>query len=404
MKETRTGIYPSTYYLPRIRSYQEALTRFKSTKPIRGRTPTNHRWGGKVNPCVPLGRRSDIDTYSIRQDEESRYIELICYGRVVMTYTPDNKIYITPSWLGLMESGMIDRVLGVNAWLDRKKIGMTINDERYVVAGGGVFVLECVKKDGENHFVVHKKDVIYSYYINRKGSNNVRSRYSQFIKYYEGFISLRKEPITKGGNNYQRLETHEMIPMSLMEIADGIGYETFKEMNWSAGAPQAEQMRWKPDFRNVAQIQSKPQGVQCLTPTVNRLLNVAKDHAMPSETQWSKYQRQCKQFFSLIVDDQPEETRTENYYRATLTLLGLSLDYIYSWPLDGDDKQVYVNANNALTTFDTALLRYHSEEMIDKRELKPNQLPNDRYDRLVTIMPTPEQREEFFSRTNDERT
>jgi hypothetical protein len=122
---------------------------------------------------------------------------------------------------------------------------------------------------------------------------------------------------------------------------------------------------------------------------------------MPSETQWSKYQRQCKQFFSLIVNDQPEETRTENYYRASLTLLGLSLGYIYSWPSDGEDKQVFVHANIALSTFDNALLRYHSDEMIDRRELKPNQLPNDRYDKLVTIMPTPEQREEFFSRTYD---
>jgi len=402
MKETRTGVYPSTYYLPRIRSYQEALTRFKSTKPIRGRTPTNHRWGNKVNPCVPLGRRSDIDTYSIRQDEESRHIELVCYGRVVLTYTPDNKIIITPSWMGLMESGMIERVLATPAWLDRKKIGIKIKDERYVVAGGGVLVLECIKEAGENSLRVFKKDVIYSYYINRKQSNNVRSRYSQFIKYYEGFISLRKEAMTTGGSNYRKVETHEMIPMSLMEMADCIGYETFKDVNWSANVvPQPEVMRWKPDLRNVVQIQSKPQGVQCLTPTVNRLLNVAKDHAMPSETQWSKYQRQCKQFFSLIADDQPEETRTENYYRASLTLLGLSLGYIYSWPLDGDDKQVFVHANIALSTFDNALLRYHSDEMIDKRELKPNQLPNDRYDKLVTIMPTPEQREEFFSRTYD---
>jgi hypothetical protein len=375
--------------------------RFKKTKPIRGRTPTNHRWGGKVNPCVPLGRRSDIDTYSIREDAESMNIELVCYGRVVLTYTPDNKIYITPSWMGLMESGMIERVLAIPAWLDRKKVGIKIDDERYVVAGGGVLVLESIKEAGENCLRVFKKDVVFSYYINRKGSNNVRSRYSQFIKYFEGFISLRKEPMTTGGNNYRRVETHEMIPMSLMEIADGVGYETFKEMNWSAGAPQIEQMRWKPDLRDVSQIQSKPQGVQCLSPTVNRLISVAKDHAMPSETQWSRYQRQCKRFFSLILDDQPEETRTENYYRATLTLLGLSLGYIYSWPLEGEDRQVHVGANVALSTFDTALLRYHSDEMIDKRELKPNQLPNDRYDRLVTIMPTPEQREEFFSRAYD---
>ena len=400
MKEKRTGVYPSTYYLPLIRSYADAVMRFRKTKPIRGRTPTNHKWGHKVNPCVPLGRREDIDTYSIREGEGGD-IELVNYGRVVLTYKPDNKIIITPSWMGLMESGMIERVLAVPAWLDRKKIGMTINDERYVVAGGGALVLECTKEAGEDCLRVFKKDVIYSYYINRKGANNVRSRYSQFIKYYEGFISLRKEPMTTGGSNYQRLETHEMIPMSLTEMADCIGYESFAQINWNAGKQQPEEMRWKPDLRNVSQMHSKPQKVQCLVPIVNRMLDTAKDYAMPSETHWSKYQRQCKRFFALIVDDQPEETRTDNYYRAALTLLGLSLGYIYSWPSKGEDRQVSVGANIALSTFDTLLLKYHSDEMIDKRELKPNQLPNDRYDKLVTIMPTPEQREAYFSQTPD---
>ena len=400
MKEKRTGVYPSTYYLPRIRSYQEALRRLTTTKPIRGRTPTNHRWGNKVNPCVPLGRRSDVDTYSIREGEGGD-IELICYGRVVLTYKPDNKIIVTPSWMGLMESGMIERVLAVPAWLDRKKIGIKIDDERYVVAGGGAFVLESTKEAGEDCLRVFKKDVIYSYYINRKGANNVRSRYSQFIKYYEGFISLRKEPMTTGGSNYRKVETHEMIPMSLTEMADCIGYESFAQINWNAGKPQPTEMRWKPDLRNVSQMHSKPQRAQCLVPIVNRMLDTTKDYAMPSETYWSKYQRQCKRFFSLIVDDQPEETRTENYYRAALTLLGLSLGYIYSWPSDGEDRQVHIGANIALTTFDTLLLKYHSDEMIDRRELKPNQLPNDRYDKLVTIMPTPEQREEFFRPTQD---
>jgi hypothetical protein len=160
-------------------------------------------------------------------------------------------------------------------------------------------------------------------------------------------------------------------------------------------------LRWKPDLRNVSQMHSKPQRAQCLVPIVNRMLDTTQDYAMPSETYWSKYQRQCKRFFSLIVDDQPEETRTENYYQAALTLLGLSLGYIYSWPLEGEDRQVHVGAKNAVSTFDQLLLMYHSDEMIDRRELKPNQLPNDRYDRLVTIMPTPEQREEFFRLAQD---
>ena len=180
MKERSTGIHRSTYYLPLIRSYQDALLRLRKTKPIRGRTPDNGKWGNKINACIPLGRREDVDTYSIREGENGR-IEFVNYRTPVLTYTPDNKILVTPTWMGLMESGMIARVLGINAWLDRKKIGLTIDDERHVVGAGGVLVLEC-KGDADNESLsVFKKDTIFSYYVNRKASNIVMVKSSPFV-------------------------------------------------------------------------------------------------------------------------------------------------------------------------------------------------------------------------------
>ena len=34
------------------------------------------------------------------------------------------------------------------------------------------------------------------------------------------------------------------------------------------------------------------------------------------------------------------------------------------------------------------MLQWHSDEMLEKRPLKPNQLPNDKYDTYITKMPT----------------
>ena len=378
-------MHRSTYYLPLIRNYEDALRRFKKTKPIRGRNPNDHSYGYKTTPTIPLGRREDVDTYSMLYDEATGNVQLINYRTPLITFTPDNLILITPTWMGLMESGIIERVLDVKAWLDRRKIGVYIGDERHVVGAGNVLVL----KSKGDCLSLYKKDTIYSHYINRKQANNVRLRYSQFIKYFEGFLSLRKDTESNG------------LAMSLMEIADCIGYDKTTGTAYIAGKPTGVSTKWKPDIREVLHIDEKPQGSQCLLPTANRMLDCAQDYAYPSETQWSRYQRQCKRFFALMVDDQPDEVRTENYYRATLTLLALSIGYIYSWPSEGEDKLVVVNTNTALRNFDNFLLQYHSEEMIEKRALKPNQLPNDRYDRFVTIMPTPEQRKNFFSQTQD---
>jgi hypothetical protein len=377
MKERSTGMHQSTYYLPLIRSYQDALLRLRKTKPIRGRTPTNHKWGHKVNPCVPLGRREDIDTYSIREGEGGD-IELVNYGRVVLTYKPDNKILVTPTWMGLMESGMIARVLGINAWLDRKKIGLTIDDERHVVGAGGVLVLEC-KGDADNESLsVFKKDTIFSYYVNRKASNIVRAQYSGFSQYLHGFLQLRKD-----------METNA-ISISMVEIADCIGYEYSEQPVWSNGATHSREKQWKPSTSNFRFINDKPQGVYCLQ---KYELGVGNKQLVAGHIQrhWTVYENQTKAFIELVVNGQPDGTRTDNYYRATLTLLALSFGYTRRNPKEGEDMSVIIPVSRVEKLWDDVVLKYHSDEMIEKRPLKPNQLPNEKYNRYVTIMPTQEQ-------------
>ena len=114
MKERQTGLHASTYYLPIVRSHADAMARLKKTKPIRGRTPEKPDKYGRdsLTPCIPLGRREDIDIYSIRQNENGN-IELVSYRTPLLTFTPDNKIIITPRYMGLMESGMVGRVLDI---------------------------------------------------------------------------------------------------------------------------------------------------------------------------------------------------------------------------------------------------------------------------------------------------
>ena len=143
MKERQTGLHASTYYLPRIRNHADAKARLKKTKPIRGRTPETDKHGrSSPTPCIPLGRREDIDIYSIREGENGN-IELLNYRSPLLTFTPDDKIIITPKYTGLMESGMIGRVLDIPAWLDRKKVGIILGGERHVLKQNGSLTLSC---------------------------------------------------------------------------------------------------------------------------------------------------------------------------------------------------------------------------------------------------------------------
>lgn len=376
MKERQTGLHASTYYLPRIRSHADAVMRLKKTKPIRGRSPEiRDKYNPNIpTPCIPLGRREDIDIYSIRQGENGN-IELLNYRMPLLTFTPDNKIIISPKYMGLMESGMIGRVLDIPAWLDRKKIGITIDDERHVIKQNGSLTLSC---EG-GCLSVLEKEVVYSHYVNRKASNNVRAQYSGFMKYCDGFLQLRKN-----------MESNE-ISISLTEIADCLGYEYKEQTAWRGIKPSGKETVWKPNLNSVAHIEFKPQGYRCLGLVSNHVLRENIDEATPAETMWSAYARQCKSFMAAISNDQPEETKTDNYYRMTLTLLGMSMPYIHRAPKKDEECIVDISVSAVERMLDKIMMQWHSDEMLENRPLKPNQLPNDKYESYITKMPSQEE-------------
>lgn len=396
MKERSTGIARSAYYLPLIRTYAEALLRFQKTKPIRGRTEDNSKWNTtSPNPVIPLGRREDVDTYSMRKLEDGS-IQLINYRNPLLTFTPDNLISITPRYGCMMESGMLERVLGIDAWLDRKKIGIRLDDDgdRHVLEAGKTLVLDCsgckdIYGEIEPTLKLHAKETVYSYYVNRKQANNVRARYSDFSKYLHGFMQLRKEVIEHPRNQSHYNRSHwqvgdQVLRISLMEIADCVGYEYSEQNVWNAGMLSGKEKVWKPNVSGFRFIDDKPQGASCLNMYV---LGSGAD----SKTHWERYQTHASRFLRLVENGQPDDTRTDNFYRATLTLLGLTLGYIHRTPKVGEDATVTIGVGTVMNMWNNILFKFFSDEVFDKRALKPNQLPNDRYNRYVTIMPTQEE-------------
>jgi hypothetical protein len=94
---------------------------------------------------------------------------------------------------------------------------------------------------------------------------------------------------------------------------------------------------------------------------------------------------------AAIADDQSEEGKVDNYYRMTLTLLALSMPYMHNKPKIGEDVSVDIPVSAVERMLDKIMMQWHSEEMLEKRPLKPNALPNDKYESYITKMPTEEE-------------
>jgi hypothetical protein len=148
---------------------------------------------------------------------------------------------------------------------------------------------------------------------------------------------------------------------------------------------------WKPNIDAFKFINDKPQGVYCLHRYKLGVGDIWERH-------WDAYQQHAKGFLELTLNGQDEGGKVENYYRATLTLLALSLGYLHRTPKEGEDVTVTIPVSRVEKLWDDVLLKYHSDEMLEKRPLKPNQLPNDRYNRYVTIMPTQKQIDDVAKR------
>ena len=377
------------------------MLRFQKTKPIRGRAEDKAKWGNTSTPTpvIPLGRRGDVDTYSMRKLEDGS-IQLVNYRNPLLTFSPDERITITPKYGCIMEAAFIGRVLGIKAWVDRKKIGIKDDDDdRHAIERGGRLVLDCSgcredeDEEGQPTLRVMLKDNIFSYYVNRKAANNVRAQYSEFSNYLHGFLQLRKDV-----ENHPHAPTHrrtwnegdEIIRVQLSEIADCVGYEYSKYPRWGTiNTIVGHEQVWKPDLRQWNFIDSKPQGTHCTTRYTR-----GEGDAAQIKTSWEWYESQVKAFLRLVENGQSDNIRTDNYYRATLTLLGIAAGYIHRMPPVGEDAHITIPLSRVRRLWDDILLMYYSDVMLEKREVKPNHLPNDRYNKYVTIMPKEEPKRE----------
>jgi len=368
MIDRPTITYNSAYHLPRIYDYAHADELVTKTKPIRGRSPV----------LIPLGRRKDADMFCIRKQANGD-IECVLYKTPVVTFRADGTARLYPeNWVSAMTVGFMARTTGLRVWLSRRKIGVQLNGsegvepQKVAIRAGTELILNVGDRSTNYALTVHTALPVYTYVISRKGANNVRARYSEFTSYLKGFLSLRNTS-----------SNPKATSVLMSEVADVLGLDEYSDKIWSmsVGNTTATQM-WKPDFKNIRLLNDKPQGKNCLS-TVRTSIG----ENLHKEAKWFSYQVQCLKFLSLCTSDQPQGAKADNFYAAAITLLGHALMYGYFWPKKGEDMTVELGVPRVLNTFTQIVGKYHSDEMLAKVLVKPNMLPNDKYDAWVTKLP-----------------
>jgi hypothetical protein len=178
-----------------LANYNEAIHKWESTKPIRGR-------GVEVRP---LGNRRQADQYKIEVLPEGG-VACILYKTAVVTFFTDGDIRIkNDDWNSVSTCNFIDEIL----WNVSSRI---YNNDLYIKTRQGEFALGkeglWLRMNGEGNLEV-KTDRLkpkYVHAIDRKKANNVRAQYKPFLDYVSRMSRL------KGNDPYPVSEMARVFP------------------------------------------------------------------------------------------------------------------------------------------------------------------------------------------------
>lgn len=334
--------FATIYRIQTLRNYADAQRAYHLTKPLRGQKGSDIR---------PLGQRRDGHQYYIEQHltENGTEFWAFLYNSPVVKFLPDNKIEVcTFGWGTGMTMAFISQVLDINAYRTRGNNVFVINDTKYVTKNHEKLLLG-VDSISNRYYVIYEAEHQH-YVINRTGANNVRRRTSEFRKYLKGFISLRTETVTERFNSYSPPVEVTRMTMALSE------YDF---------VPRLDRKDWR---ENIYQI-----------------LDIGDFKYLTHKQALHRFQFVNEQLNALTANDQPDDERTENFYRAALLLCitarggelvvgGYNVQY---------DDVFYVDPKKVITLFDEAQFKFYSKEVFSLVPVPKGKVPRTDYDTWV---------------------
>jgi hypothetical protein len=360
--------------LPHVREYDHALKILNTTKPISG---SGHNAGR-----VPLGARKDVSKYWARSGSvDATDVEFILYQTPIITYKADGRIIVSMgSWNSITTREFINTILRVSCYAKSGKPVIELHGPRNedgtgnpksIIPHAGI-LLRCNKTPDSNSqpvltFDTEAKPVIMGYSINRAKANNVRKRYSEFRKYLKTTISLRKTQVEITHTWYhgmRQAETeptfYDAIEYTIGEVADGLGIVKATSEN-GLNRSRVNQAEWN-------QLHRKPVGH-------------IRPQGFNTYEQWiAQYTAKCEEFFGLVKNNQPEETKHANFYKAFLVLLCMHApNSRQAHSIEDPSKVVSTTPRDIETNFEGAFRRYYAADILEEVAMKGGVPPNKTY-------------------------
>ena len=383
--------YASYERLPSICSYADAERILNNAAPIRRSNPVRY----------PLGDRRYSEQFGIRKvgDEaskpaDSRYqqapgsqpedIELLLYRCPVVVFhagTSEFTVYSGPYYRWSMAdcAFIYETLCGyfpkVNT--DRGRLVLTAREQ----TPDGKRVRYTLPQKGHLRFIYDKETATVqikegedtgagtllntTLRLNRKATNNVRTRYGAFYRYVKGMIGVRKELREYRYYDYQGQET---VTDSVYKVVVN-GEELVEHIH-----PRSETYRWLGAWPT-----NKPPKVA--TKTIYNEFNKAWDNKDTTEP-YELWLAGVQNFIDLITVKQGEEPDTERFYKAFVYLAFFANQHERLAVSAG--HSIAVETENFGKTLDGIIFRYHSEEVFERVPVKASQVPNLKYETWVT--------------------
>lgn len=328
--------YQTVRKVPTLHDYAVAYRWWNTTKPIRGRAVE----------IRPLAERKYADCYSIRKNPDNNAIECVLYRTPVVSFMPDGEVHLrNDGWTSATTNYFMREVVGrqVSANTQKGRTMVRVGEDVVSLGEGEVIRL---RREGSDYRVVNTQ-THYDYKINRKAANIVRGRFKDFYAYFKGFVNLRSQE-----NRYnQYAKPQMMIECTFAELAQTIGAKDY----WDSTYDCVTTDKW-------SALTNKPG-------TTRRFMRVNHD----------EYNSTMGEFLDLIKSDQPEDTKYENFHKATLVLLAHGMSNIVEKKDASSARTVWLIPETGKNNLDTALFKWYANEVLERYEVPKGKVPSNKY-------------------------
>jgi hypothetical protein len=342
--------FNSTNRLPYIRSYATAKGTYERVAPIRG-DENNRR---------PLAKRSDkyMHISKVQKNADEVYI-CHCYDKPMVTYYPDDTVEIneaphctayTREFYGQLLSGM--RVYVINS---KTVMQLKGSKDKYVIAKGNTIRL---KHDYiKNTWEVVQAEGALEWTLNKAKANIVRRPYAEFLGYYKGMTSLLNEAVdfdVKYARHYNKpdadtpfITKHEVVlPMPTLVSMFGVNTTTFGGETLNTTEIDKASNTWVPhwgDKDKCAELIGNTKAKQ-------------------------------QEVLALMRSDQPEDTKSDNFYKAALMMLMQGMSYV-----SVKKDTVKIATSTARKKADEFILRMHKDEVLEEKRMPMGKVSSTNY-------------------------